>query len=943
MTTVAAPNYTHGIQNPSKFLQQPLQELSVSAVENEIRKGIIARHARTNEFFKDFDRLRTGFISKAQFDRCLDQHYGIVLSPEQDIKLMTKYGNDPKQPGMVNYRQFCKTIDAAFDPTQAAYVENIKANCPDQSLSARRPLSPSSLKDCDELLARIAPYYKYHGISIKSSYEDFDLHNIGLITESQFYRRFPGPPDVKSEEQALLAKKYFHPTKPGLCNYLALHHDLEKMISLQDATKHPPNKVLDVTTPITEFKNGPCTTIQEVFNKIRVAVHKNGIRTTEFFKDHDKLRSGVITRNQFVCGLSLCCGTQANLSRDEIDMVVEYYKTKDGRVHYKEFCHVMENAFNVPDLEKRPTADVFRPPVGALAKMPNNLSDEDEKKVDEILARLRETVMKKRLMLYPYFKDFDRGFGYTRGTTKTQFSRMLHMVGLDVSQCELELILRKFEYPCSGDINYPAFIQTIDSEYCGRAPVIGDWNTTKLPGLKEEKSDVPDISSVNVDELMKYIQHDVLVNRIRVQEFFQDFDPLRHGSISISRFRMGLSSMGQSHLSEAQIMAIIDRYADPERQWCVLWTQFLKDVEKVFTKRGLEKTPKAVLQPPEDFIMPKPGTSDWERQETEKKESFNKVMHKMRQKTNQRRILTKPCFQDFDRHHIGYVTKSQLRQCIAYLCLDCEPDEIDLLYEKFSDNTGFNYLKFLEELQPSEKQEQKYLNRLQQLKLNAQKKEVINNTVEISVVMYKIKTIVVKKSIRVYEFMKDYDKLKTGRMLKTCFRRALDLSCIRLTEAEFLSLTQHYTSPGNADYVDYYAFCDDVESAFTQKGLEKNPTAVPVQFKPDLNQFSYNKLSKEAEDLVENVMQRLAGRVRIRRIQVFPFFEDYDRVHNGSVSRSQLHRVLSELELGSLVSAREFHVLYEKFDLVIGGKHDFNYVQFCDRLNEYAKFDPHVP
>ena len=31
---------------------------------------------------------------------------------------------------------------------------------------------------------------------------------------------------------------------------------------------------------------------------IRVVVYKNGIRTTEFFRDHDKLRSGIITENQ---------------------------------------------------------------------------------------------------------------------------------------------------------------------------------------------------------------------------------------------------------------------------------------------------------------------------------------------------------------------------------------------------------------------------------------------------------------------------------------------------------------------------------------------------------------------------------------------------------------------------------------------------------------------
>lgn len=46
---------------------------------------------------------------------------------------------------------------------------------------------------------------------------------------------------------------------------------------------------------------------------------------------------------QFVCGLSLCCGTIANLSREEIQQVVDFYRTEDGRVRYKEFSHMMEN------------------------------------------------------------------------------------------------------------------------------------------------------------------------------------------------------------------------------------------------------------------------------------------------------------------------------------------------------------------------------------------------------------------------------------------------------------------------------------------------------------------------------------------------------------------------------------------------------------------------
>ena len=46
---------------------------------------------------------------------------------------------------------------------------------------------------------------------------------------------------------------------------------------------------------------------------------------------------------QFVCGLSLCCGSQANLSRNEIQKFVDHYKTDDGRVRYQDFCDAMEN------------------------------------------------------------------------------------------------------------------------------------------------------------------------------------------------------------------------------------------------------------------------------------------------------------------------------------------------------------------------------------------------------------------------------------------------------------------------------------------------------------------------------------------------------------------------------------------------------------------------
>ena len=56
-----------------------------------------------------------------------------------------------------------------------------------------------------------------------------------------------------------------------------------------------------------------------------------------------RLNLNFFALQQFICGLSLCCGTQANLSRDEIQKIVEVYRQSNGRVRYKEFCDIMEN------------------------------------------------------------------------------------------------------------------------------------------------------------------------------------------------------------------------------------------------------------------------------------------------------------------------------------------------------------------------------------------------------------------------------------------------------------------------------------------------------------------------------------------------------------------------------------------------------------------------
>ena len=82
----------------------------------------------------------------------------------------------------------------------------------------------------------------------------------------------------------------------------------------------------------------------------------------------------------------------------------------------------------------------------------------------------------------------------------------------------------------------------------------------------------------------------------------------------------------------------------------------------------------------------------------------------------------------------------------------------------------------------------KYLQRLEELKLTNQKHLPDLGDDNIEKIMYKIKSRVMKERMRLSEFFKDYDKLRTGRILKTVFPRAMDLSSLKLTKVEVQQL-----------------------------------------------------------------------------------------------------------------------------------------------------------
>ena len=129
--------------------------------------------------------------------------------------------------------------------------------------------------------------------------------------------------------------------------------------------------------------------------------------------------------------------------------------------------------------------------------------------------------------------------------------------------------------------------------------------------------------------------------------------------------------------------------------------------------------------------------------------------------------------------------------------------------------------------------------------------------------------------------MHDFDHMKHGKITKNEFRRGLKVIFSKLTEPELVVLEQAYQSKDDHRMVNYVSFSDEMESVFTKKGLEKNPTMQVEEFIPSDADPQLNDLSARDQIIYEKIINRMVEKVRERRIDPLTYLEDYDFIKEG--------------------------------------------------------------
>jgi DNA integrity scanning protein DisA with diadenylate cyclase activity len=260
-------------------------------------------------------------------------------------------------------------------------------------------------------------------------------------------------------------------------------------------------------------------------------------------RDFDRLRSGSITETQFLSCLSM---SKLFFTREESVLLIDKYRNPDKskEVLWRTFCDEIEQVFVVKELEKRNDVHDLK----NLTKTTFSLSElslADQATLQDILREMKRFFEVNRIDPKPAFANYDH---LKRGKVLlSQFKKILHSMKYFIGDSMIEILIKKYGDAIPNEINYILILNDANE--------IGGINALQEEE-KVEKNIIPILSSANnfhtystqyrlydssVEEVINKIKNIVKINRVRLQEFFNDFDTLRKGVVTKAKFRTSIN------------------------------------------------------------------------------------------------------------------------------------------------------------------------------------------------------------------------------------------------------------------------------------------------------------------------------------------------------------------------------------------------------------------
>jgi len=672
----------------------------------------------------------------------------------------------------------------------------------------------------------------------------------------------------------------------------------------------------------------------DIEKRIKSEVYQKGIRVREFFFDYDKLRKGVVTEDKFRTALSMI---KVYMTKDDVEELVRRYAIGDGLVGYDEFCKNIDAQFFDYDQARDNLVQT---------KSTAIYSDDEGKVLFNALRLIKHIIKTKRILLKLPFQDFDKT--NSSHVTRDQFGRVLVNLGIMLDQPTIDILARKYmDKGNLREVNYAQFCKEVD-DFTDVS--ISPEKKTFVSSTYVPQDVVHDVKNLDLAsnlylskklgagsdtlEVEKKIQAEVVMKKLRIKEFFKDFDNLRKGTVTETQFRRILD-MTNIPLNNTEFNALLTKYKQPDG--LVNYKEFVDNIDRVFTTPGIEKDPLYKVQGV-DYNTTLAARRKFLELSPEEEQQLDELIHIYQQQIKNRRVLLKPTFQDFDKTQLGYVSRNQFLRILNQFDLFPNNEALNLLLKRYTDRGNLdevNYYAFIRDVDLYDDEGKKISKEHAEsfkIPFNQSSKTAgfisNENPKDLDDLLAKIRRKAKQQRIRISEFLRDFDKLRSGGITNSQLRLGFNMAGITLSDQEFNLLIKNFPMQSKPGFVRWKDITDTIDEVFTTKYLEKDPTYDVVE--PNLiYDYGIEPLTQDEVEIAKQVIWRFKQFARGTRLDIKQFFKDWDRLNRNKVTPKQFRQVLATVNF--LLSEPEFKAIVKYYRSDEDG--DIKYVDF---INETA-------
>ena len=502
-----------------------------------------------------------------------------------------------------------------------------------------------------------------------------------------------------------------------------------------------------------------------------------------------------------------------------------------------------------------------------------------------------------------------------------------------------QLLLRKyFDSGNVREVNYFKFCADIDRpedifpQYQAKHPkaetivLQGQLRDAGHTFFKEETKDLDVINnrfmqkrveqSNNPDDIEDRLRAAVVMKRVRIEEFFFDFDKLRKGRVTKNQFEQILSMLN-FNLTKEEFNTLADKYRTSDAEFMVNYKDFCASINSAFTTYGIQKDPLAKVNK-----ITNAATTQARRKylnfNDEEKQMLAGILKEYQEAVRIKRIHLKPMFMDFDITKNQHVTKHQFLRTLAQLGVSTSQDILNVLLKAYMDKGNVdevNYYDFTEDVDSAQNlfSVGRDFNHSFNYYPKTQPRVTGNDThkaapTDVEDVLARMRQTCKEQRIRISEFFRDFDKLRSGFITEAQFRIGLNMSKIVLNNNEFRLLADHFQAPKAGAHIKWREFSDCVDEVFTTKGLEKDNQ---MEVGTGRTQTFYGKQDASAEDnaIAASFAAKFRTLVQRERLNARSFFQDQDRHNHFKVSAKQFKQTchllkceINDAELQAIVN-----------------------------------------